>query len=137
MTDEMMAAAETKLKTLDPAAAVYRHDRPKESRTPCFVISVTGQSCGRLLAGAFAGKLSLDIQYVSDAADSGAVRADCVAVQETLLREFQLLGRFRCIGKNAQITDNILHFTFDVKYSERAAVTGPQMNSVTNSAKEK
>lgn len=137
MVDDIIAAIETELKTLCPN--VYRFYCPQKFKTPSFLISVTDQDYRRLLRGSFAGKLSLDVQYFSGAksVDLKAIRADCVSMQETLLRGFNLIGRFRCVNKDTRITDNVLHFTFDVKYSERVTVTDPQMQSVTNSAKEK
>lgn len=137
MTDDIIAAIEARLKTFCPT--VYRFYCPQKFKTPSFLISVTDQDYGRLLRGAFTGKLSLDLQYFSGAkaVDLKAIRADCVSMQETLLRGFNLIGRFRCVNKDVRITDNVLHFTFDIKYSERVTVTDPQMKSVTNSAKEK
>lgn len=139
MTDDIITAIETRLKALHPSAMVYRHYQPQNFKTPSFLISVIDQDYGRLLRGAYTGKLSFDVQYFSGAksVDIKAIRTDCVSMQEMLLRGMNLVGRFRCINKNARITDNVLHFLFDIKYSERAVVMDPLMNSMTNTAKEK
>jgi hypothetical protein len=138
MTDDIIAAVETQLKALNPAATVYRFYQPQNFKTPSFLISVTDQDYGRLLRGSFDSKLSLDVQYFSGAksVDIKATRADCFAMQETLLRGFNLISRFRCINKDARITDNVLHFTFDVKYSERDRTIGPLMNNLNLTIKE-
>jgi hypothetical protein len=139
MTDDIITAIETQLKVLAPAATIYRFYCPQNFKTPSFLISVIDHDYGRLLRGTYTGKLSFDVQYFSGAksVDIKAIRTDCVSVQETLLRGLNLVGRFRCINKNARITDNVLHVTFDIKYSERVVVMDPLMNSMTNSTKEK
>lgn len=138
MTDDIITAVEMQLKAVCPAAIVYRFYCPQKFRTPSFLISVTDQDYTRLLHGSFAGKLSLDVQYFSGAksVDIKAIRADCVSMQETLLCGLNLAGRFRCINKDARITDNVLHVTFDVKYSERAAATNPLMQKINLMMKE-
>lgn len=137
MTDDIIAAIETQLKTLCPT--VYRFYCPQNFKTPSFLISVTDQDYKRLLTGSFSGKLSLDVQYFSGAksVDIKAIRADCVSMQETLLRGFNLVGSFRVLNKDARITDNVLHFTFDVKYSERVSNNDPLMQSMTQNTNTK
>lgn len=138
MTDDIIAAVEMQLKALCPAAAVYRFYCPQHFKTPSFLISVTDQDYSRLLTGSFTGKISLDVQYFSGAksVDIKAVRADCISMQETLLRGFNLIGRFRCINKDARITDNVLHFTFDVPYRECAAAMDSTIENLTLTIKE-
>lgn len=130
MTDDIITAIETELKTLCPT--VYRFYCPQKFKTPSFLISVTDQGYGRLLRGSFAGKISLDIQYFSGAksVDIKAARTDCVSMQEILLRRFNLIGGFRCINKDARITDNVLHFTFGVKYRECVAEADPSIDNM-------
>lgn len=136
MVDDIIAAVETQLKTICPT--VYRFYQPQKFTTPSFLISVTDQDYGRLLCGSFAGKISLDVQYFSGAksVDIKAIRADCVSMQETLLHEFNLIGGFRCINKDARITDNVLHFTFDIKYRECVAAADPIMEKINLTIKE-
>lgn len=136
MVDDIITAIETQLKTLCPT--VYRFYCPQKFNTPSFLISVTDQDYGRLLRGSFSGKISLDVQYFSGAksVDIKATRADCVAMQETLLRGLNLVGGFRCLNKDARITDNVLHVTFDVPYRERIEETNPSIDKLTLTIKE-
>lgn len=138
MTDDIILAVETQLKALYPNATVYCFYCPQNFKTPSFLISVVDQDYGRLLRGSFNSKLSLDVQYFSGekSVDIKATRADCVSMQETLLRRFNLIGRFRCINKDARITDNVLHFMFDIKYSERAVSADPHMEKMKLTIKE-
>ena len=136
MVDGVIMAIETELKTL--CSTVYRFYCPQNFKTPSFLISVTDQDYSRLLTGSSAGKISLDVQYFSGAksVDIKAIRADCVSMQEMLLRGFNLVGGFRCINKDARITDNVLHFTFDVKYRECVAVANQMMEKINLTIKE-
>lgn len=136
MTDDIISAVETQLKALCPT--VYRFYQPQKFKTPSFLISVVDQDYSRLLRGSSNSKLSLDVQYFSGAksVDIKAIRADCVSMQETLLRGFDLIGRFRCINKDTRITDNVLHFMFDIKYSERAVSAGSRMGKMNLAMKE-
>lgn len=139
MVDDIITAIETELKTLCPnIAEIYRYYCPQHFKTPSFLISVIDHGHGRLLRGTSSSKLSLDIQYFSGAksVDIKAIRADCVSMQETLLRGLNLVGRFRIINKDARITDNVLHLTCDVKYSERDKITDPYMNKINLTIKE-
>jgi hypothetical protein len=132
MVNDIITAVETQLKTLCPN--IYKFYQPQHFKTPSFLISVTDHGYGRLLHGTYASKISLDVQYFSGAksVDIKAIRTDCVSMQETLLRGFNLVGGFRCINKDARITDNVLHFTFDVKYSERTVISDSLMASMTS-----
>lgn len=133
MVDDIITAIETQLKTLFSSAVVYRHYQPQNFKTPSFLISVTDQNYEPLLSGYYSGKLSLDIQYFSSAktVDIKAIRTDCLTVQETLMREFDTFGDFRTLDKDARITDEVLHFTFNVNYREKLDVTNTLMESVT------
>ncbi len=136
MVDDIIVAIEAQLKTLCPT--VYRYYCSQKFKTPSFLISVTDQGYSRLLRGSSAGKISFDVQYFSGAksVDIKATRADCISMQETLLRRFNLAGGFRCINKDARITNNVLHFTFDVKYRECVAAANPIMEKINLTIKE-
>ena len=131
MTDDIIAAVETQLKALYPSAVVCRHYCPQNFNA--FLISITEASFGGLHKGMFAGKLSFDVQYFSGAKpdDIGAIRADCISVQETLFHGFDVIGRLRCVKKDAKITDNVLHFTFDVPYRERTTSADTSIGNLT------
>jgi hypothetical protein len=59
----------------------------------------------------------MDVAYFSDKGTQ-EIKGDCRTVQENLLRNFDTFGTFRATGKNARTVDNVLHLTFNVKYSE-------------------
>lgn len=106
-----------KLKELYPNYQVYADNVPQNFKTPAFVIYVIEQEYNKRLDNKYNGRISLDVAYFSDKGKN-EIKSDCLTMQETLLREFDTFGAFRAINKNARITDNVLHITFDVSYSE-------------------
>jgi hypothetical protein len=43
---------------------------------------------------------------------------DAITKQEILLRGFDSVSNYKVKNKAARITDNVLHFTFDIQYYE-------------------
>lgn len=106
-----------KLKELYPNYQVYADNVPQNFKTPAFVIFVIEQEYNKRLDDKYNGRISLDVAYFSNKGKN-EIKSNCLEVQETLLREFDEVGAFRAINKNARITDNVLHVTFDIRYSE-------------------
>ncbi|MCI2105093.1 MAG: hypothetical protein LKK00_00010 [Intestinimonas sp.] len=130
MISEIRQAVVGELETLYPTAKRYFDSVPQDFTRPSFLITVTGQNYEKRLGGAYRSTLSLDVAYFS-AADQTGILSDCLEVQETLLRSFDLVGGFRATNKNAKITDQVLHLTFDVNYSEKKVEPGTLMGTVT------
>ena len=106
-----------KLKELYPNYKVYADNVPQKFKTPAFVIYVIEQDYNKRIDNKYNGRIGFDVAYFSDKPAS-EIKSDCSEVQETLLREFDEVGEFRILNKNARITDNVLHITFNVSYSE-------------------
>jgi len=108
----------------------YVEDIPQKFITPAFLISVIDQDYSKRINTRYNGALSFDVAYFSD---KGAteIKADCLRVQEDLLRAFDFIGTFKVLNKDARITDNVLHITFDVKYSEMKTETSVPMQTQT------
>lgn len=106
-----------KLNELYPNCRVYADNVPQNFKAPAFVIYVIEQEYNKRLDNKYNGRISLDVAYFSDKPKS-EIKSDCLEVQETLLREFDEVGEFRILNKNARITDNVLHITFDIRFSE-------------------
>jgi hypothetical protein len=116
MISEIKAAIINKLSEIYPAGyVIYDEELPGTASRPSFLITLTGQSYGKRLRNKFTSELSFDIAFYSD---QTAARTDCIRVQEDLLRAFDFVGTYQARNKNAKITDNVLHFTFDIRYSE-------------------
>ncbi|MPN04553.1 hypothetical protein SDC9_151794 [bioreactor metagenome] len=130
MIDEIRQAIVNELKSLYPEAKRYLDNVPQGFARPSFRIAVIEQGYKKRLTGAYRSTISLDVAYFSAAGQAG-ILSDCLRVQETLLRGFDLVEGFRITSKDARVTDQVLHLTFDVKYSERQVEPGTLMGTVT------
>lgn len=95
----------------------YDEDIPQNFKPPAFLVSVIDQSYIKRSCNQYKGLLSFDVAYFSEKVTT-EIKADCLRVQEDLLRAFDYVGTFKVLNKDARITDNVLHITFDIKYSE-------------------
>lgn len=117
MISDIKSAIVYKLKELYPDCKRYIDDIPQKFSKPAFVIFEIDQDYSRRLNVKYNGRISFDIAYFSDKSTPD-IKSDCYEKQEVLLREFDCFGAFRAVNMNARITDNVLHMTFDVNYSE-------------------
>ncbi|MHB8065148.1 MAG: phage tail terminator family protein, partial [Ruminiclostridium sp.] len=109
---------------------------PQKFTPPAFVIFEIDQDYSKRLNEKYNGRISFDVAYFSDKGTSD-IKSDCFAVQEVLLRGFDYFGAFKALNKNARITDNVLHITFDVNYSEMKVEAGvPMQTQQTNTRTE-
>lgn len=115
MISDIKESIKSKLLELYPGNVIYDEDLPETLTKPSFLIQITSQSYNRRIGNRYISDLIFDISYFSD---QTAVRADYIAVQEKLLQSFDLIGTHQVRSKVAKITDNVLHFTFEIRYSE-------------------
>ena len=116
MISDVKAAITGKLMELYPAGyGVYDEFVPEAAAKPYFLVSVTNQIYSKRINNKYSSMLSLDITFHSDQA---AVRIDAITKQEELLRGFDFVSNYKVKNKAAKITDNVLHFTFDIQYYE-------------------
>ena len=117
MISNIKQAIVNKLLELYPDYTIYDEDVPQNFKTPSFLISLVEQNYSKRLNNKHRSTLSFDIAYFSDK-DSTEIKNDCLDVQIDLMRAFDLVGSYRVLNKQATITDNVLHITFDINYSE-------------------
>lgn len=117
MINSVKGAIATKLLSLYPAAKIYDEDIPQGFKTPCFKVSLINQDYSKRTANRYKSLLSFDISYFSSKGKA-EIKNDCQSVQVALFRAFDVFGAFRAQNKQVTIVDNVLHFTFDVSYSE-------------------
>lgn len=136
MISNTKEAIATKLLELYSTAKIYDEDVPQSFKTPCFVVSLINQDYNKRFNVKYRSQMSFDVAYFSKKAKT-EIKNDCQAVQLNLLRSFDLIsnyktlvdpvtkkettvlvGNYRTQNKQATIVDNVLHFTFDVPYSE-------------------
>lgn len=117
MISEIKQAIAQKILELYPEVTIYDEDIPQNFKTPSFLVTVIEQSYGKRLADKYNSTVSFDVAYFSDK-KKNEIKSDCQAVMVNLLRAFDLMDTFRARNSQANITDNVLHITFDVSYSE-------------------
>ena len=135
MISEIKSAIIYKLKEVYPLILNrYTDDVPQNFKKPSFFVSVIDQEYDKRMNSKYKGLISFDIAYFSDKGIA-EIKSDCLAKQDVLLREFDLVGTYRIKNKNARITDNVLHMTFDVSYSEMKVETMlPMQTQTTNTS---
>ncbi len=117
MISDIKQAIVNKLLELYPNYVVYDEDIPQNFKTPSFLITFVEQNYNKRLNNKYQSTLSFDIAYFSDKS-STEIKNDCLDVQIDLLRAFDLVESYRVLNKQATITDNVLHITFDIKVWE-------------------
>lgn len=117
MISNIKQAIVNKLLELYPDCTIYDEDVPQNFKTPSFLISLVEQNYSKRLNNKHRSTLFFDIAYFSDK-DSTEIKNDCLDVQIDLMRAFDLVGSYRVLNKQATITDDVLHITFDINYSE-------------------
>jgi len=128
MINDVKQAIANKLLDLHPGYTVYDEDIPQNFRQPSFLITLTDQDYSKRISNKYKSLLSFDIAYFSDKKPT-EIKNDCYEVQENLLRGLDLIGSFRVQNKQANITDNVLHITFDINYSEIKVETFNKMDT--------
>ncbi len=117
MINEVKQAIVNKLLELYPGYTIYDEDVPQNFRKQSFLISLTDQDYDKRLNCKFKSLISFDVAYFSNKGVA-EIKSDCLDKQMNLLRSFDLIGSYRVLNKQATITDNVLHFTFDINFSE-------------------
>ena len=100
-----------------PGITIYDEDIPQNFKSPSFLITLMDHNYNKRIDNKFNGEVSFDISFFSSE-EKTDIKNDCIRVQQDLFRNFDLIGTYRPISKNATIVDNVLHFIFNIKYSE-------------------
>lgn len=107
---------------------------PEGSEKPYFLILLSKQTYSKKLKDKYQSTLSFDLGYYSNL-DIAENKKDLMRIQEILIRSFDSAGTYRIRNKSAQITEQVLHVTFDISYSEmkvEEAVSMQQIEATTN-----
>jgi hypothetical protein len=134
MINEIKQAIAQKIHEQYPSATIYDEDISQNFKTPSFLVTVIEQNYGKRLANKYNSTVSFDVAYFSNKGKN-EIKSDCQAVQVNLLRDFDLMGGFRAQNLQATIVDNVLHITFDVRYSELKIEEFAKMQAQTTKTK--
>ncbi|MDU3526416.1 phage tail terminator family protein [Clostridium sp.] len=107
---------------------IYDEDIPQNFKTQSFLITLTDHNYSKRINNKFNGEVSFDISFFSER-DRFEIKNDCLKVQQDLFRNFDLITKYRALDKQATIVDNVLHFTFKIKYSEINSIEESKMVS--------
>ncbi len=125
MISDIKIAINDKLREIYPHGyMIYNEDLPEDMGKPSFLITTTSLSYNKIFQNKYATNISYDISYFSD---QSAIRTDLVRVQEELVKAFHLDGTYQVMNKIARITENVLHFTFDIQLLEKEEKVAPIM----------
>ncbi len=117
-----------KLLSIYPDITIYDEKVPQKFKTPSFFISIYDQDYEKRLNTKYGSTISYDVSYFPN--EEYNKNNEMYLVQENLLREFRDLGTFRALSIRANITDDVLHIIFDVKYSEMTVIDDIKMNKL-------
>lgn len=117
MINNIKTAIVNKLIELYPKYTIYDEDVSQNFKKPSFLIILINQEYSKRLNTKCKSTVSFDIAYFTNKSKA-ETKEDCINTQIKLLREFDLIGNYRVLNKQTTITDNVLHFTFDINYSE-------------------
>lgn len=112
-----------------PGTTIYDEDIPQNFKTPSFLITLTDHNYSKRINNKFNGEVSFDISFFSSK-DKFDIKSDYLKTQQYLFRNFDLITKYRVLDKQATIVDNVLHFTFKIKYSEIKSIEESKMVSV-------
>lgn len=131
MISDIKEAIIDKLYALYPSVTIYDEDNiPQSFDEPSFLVTTVEHNYDKRLDNKFRGEVLFDIAYFSDK-DTHEIKSDCLDKQVVLLRGLACVCTFRAINLQATITDNVLHITGTVSYSEIKAVEGTKMEAHT------
>lgn len=131
MINNIRQAIVDKLAEIYPSYTIYADDVPQNFKQQSFLITLIDQDYSKRINTKYKSLLSFDVAYFSKLTID--IKADCQNKQVELFREFDLIGTYRVLNKKAATVDNVLHFTFDINYSEIKVETGiPMQTQQTN-----
>lgn len=132
MINSIKQAIVNKLLELHPGYTIYDEDVPQNFKSKSFLITLIEQDYNKRMNAKYKSLLSFDVAYFSDKGVT-EIKNDCQTVQLGLLRNFDLINKYRLLNKQGSITDNVLHVTFDINYSELVVDVGvPMQTQQTN-----
>lgn len=95
----------------------YDEEIPQDYIKPSFLLTLTKQEYKKRLNNKYSSLVSFELTYYSNKSIE-EIKLDCQRVHTDILRGFDFVGTYKVLDKVPLITDNVLHFSFNIKYSE-------------------
>ena len=120
--DTLYKAIAAECRTAVPELAkIYRDNIPQNAELPFVLVLIIDTDVSRRLANQQRVKQSFDVQYFPGC-DIQDRRKECEKVKQEMLRHFDVISAdgisFYVREKNANVTDDVLHFMFSATYTE-------------------
>lgn len=129
MISNIKQAIANKLLELYPGVDIYDEDIPEDFKKPSFLITTISQDYSKRLSNKYKSTINFDVSYFSNK-DKTQIKNNCLEVQLNLFRNFDLLDKFRILEKQANMSDDVLHFIFKIKYSEIKITSETKLNTL-------
>ena len=114
-------------------AGIYRDNIPQNAEPPFILAFVIDTDVRRRLADRQRIKQSFDVQYFPGG-EIQNYRKECEKVKQEMLRRFDVISAdgisFYVRERNANVTDDVLHFLFSVTYTEWKEAGEPKMEEL-------
>ena len=134
MIVELYKAISAECLKICPDAEMYRNNIPQGFKVPCFLVQVADTQAQRKLFDSQQIVQSMDVSFFPQGRKEERL-FECEKMKEEILRAFDVISAdgisFYVTGKNARITDDVLHFFFDVSYREKLIADVPLMEELT------
>ena len=132
--DTLYKAIEAECRTAVPELAkIYRDNIPQNAELPFVLVLIIDTDVSRRLANQQRVKQSFDVQYFPGC-DIQDRRKECEKVKQEMLRHFDVISAdgisFYVREKNANVTDDVLHFMFSATYTECRQDAEPKMEEL-------
>lgn len=127
MMDRMYHSIKSGLKAVKDCR-VYQEDVFQNFSTPSWLILPYDQHPAAGINGCINNRVRLDVAYFPK--DDTEINAECWAIGQSLARDFRMEG-FKIKNRSLKITDDVLHFMFDVDYREYLPDGTPQMQGMS------
>lgn len=133
--DTLYKAVSAECRTAAPELAkIYRDNIPQHVELPFVLVLIIDTDVNRRLANQQRIKQSFDVQYFPGCGIQDR-RKECEKVKQEMLRHFDVISAdgisFYVREKNANVTDDVLHFMFSVTYTECRQDAEPKMEELS------
>lgn len=133
--DTLYKAIAEECRTAVPELAkIYRDNIPQNAELPFVLVLIIDTDVNRRLANQQRVKQNFDVQYFPGCCIQDR-RKECEKVKQEMLRHFDVISAdgisFYVREKNANVTDDVLHFMFSATYTECRQNAEPKMEELS------
>lgn len=136
MIDEINEAIAEAYHRAYPSYKIRTEEIPSGFKEPTFVIMVYDFEYHQCLGDKYTGTFYFDDLYFSTARKVN-IKADLLAVQESITHTFTKLTKFKALRQTCEIVDDVLHHKYRITYKELRQEDVDKINTMLVSIKER